>query len=254
MIIGNKNNEAELIAIIPSIKSHMNEWQILNIKIVENSSLSQKEITHRFAEQYRSYEGVIYPVSDLKIMMLVRLGLVENYALMKSEIEKKIPSHCCRILLRKMSTAGLRQIQIDLTQKDASFNLSDNLFDERMRRNTNVILIADDDAFIRKSLRALLVSCGEVHEVSNGDQVFPSYLKNNPDILFLDIHMPGKTGLEVIPNIIEMDSDAFIIVLSADSQKGNVLEALEKGAAGFLTKPPAKSRIQEYLNQCITIN
>jgi len=253
MIVADKNNEAELIAIIPSIKNHMNEWQIVNIKIMEKSSVSQKEIVQRFLEQYRSYEGVIYPVSASKIVMLIRLGLIENYALMKAEIERKIPSLYCRILLRKMSAAGLKQIHLDLSEKGASFNLLDNLFELRICRKTNVVLIADDDSFVRKSLGTLLASCGDVYEIEDGDQIVKTYLKYNPDILFLDIHMPGKTGLEVIPNLIEIDTDAFIVVLSADSQKENVLEALERGAAGFLTKPPAKHRIQEYLNQCITI-
>ena len=65
--------------------------------------------------------------------------------------------------------------------------------------------------------------------------------------------MPDKTGLELIPDIIDIDSDAFIIILSADSNKDNVIAALEEGGAGFLTKPPAKAKVQEYLTQCITM-
>ena len=252
MILADKNNDAELVALVPSIKNFMNEWQIVNINIAETSTLSQKQIIQKFIDQYRNYDGVIYPVNSAKFVMLVRLGIIENYALMKSEIEKKIPQHSCRILLRKMSAKGLRQIQIDLSEKVTSVSLAENLYYQRMNRKENVILIADDDAFVRKSMSALL-SCGTIFEVEAGKQVIPSYLKHNPDILFLDIHMPDKTGLELIPDIVEIDSDAFMIVLSADSQKENVLTALELGAAGFLSKPPLKQRVQEYISQCITI-
>lgn len=253
MILANKSNDAELMALVPSIKNHMNEWQIVNINIVENSALSQKAIIEKFLAQYRAHEGMIYPVSPKKIVMLIRLGIVENYALMKSEIEKKMPNHCCRVLLRKMSAVGMKQIQIDLTKRDTAIDLAENMYSQRASRKENVILIADDDTFIRKSMGALLASCGNIFDVDCGKDVVSAYLKHNPDILLLDIHMPDKTGLELIPDIVEVDSDAFIIVLSADSQKENVLKALELGAAGFLTKPPAKHKVQEYLSQCITI-
>ncbi len=253
MIIAEKKNDSELMMLVPSIKNHMSEWQIINIKIVENSVLSQKEIIKHFYDQYRKYEGMIYPVSPRKIVMLVRLGIIENYAVIKSDIEQKIPNHCCRILLRQMSKIGIKQVQIDLTEKDTSINLTESMYKQRETRKDNVILIVDDDPFIRKTMSILLTSCGEIIEASCGKEVVPAYLKHNPDILLLDIHMPDKTGLEIIPDLIELDSDSFIIVLSADSQKENVLKALELGAAGFLTKPPAREKIQEYLSQCITI-
>ena len=253
MILANKKNDAELMALVPSIKNNINEWQIVNINIVENSILSQKAITEKFLDQYRVYEGMIYPVSPKKIVMLVRLGIIENYIAMKTEIEKKIPGHCCRVLLRKMDAVGMKQIQIDLTEKDTTIDFSETLYSQRASRKDNVLLVADDDAFIRKSMSALLSSCGDIFDVDCGKDVVSAYLKHNPDILLLDIHMPDKTGLELIPDLIEVDSDAFIIILSADSQKENVLKALELGAAGFLSKPPAKAKVQEYLSQCITM-
>ena len=253
MILANKKNDTELMTLVLSIKNYMNEWQIVNVNVIDNSRLSQRSILERLLDQYRRYEGMIYPVSDKKIVMLVRLGLIENYAIMKAEIEQKIPEHCCRVLLRKMSAIGLRQMQIGLMNKDNSVGLQDNLFAHRGERRENVILIADDDPFVRKSMATILTPCGTVFEAKSGDEVVAAYIQHNPDILLLDIHMPEKTGLELIPEIIEYDSDAFILVLSADSMRENVLIALEKGAAGFLTKPPAKQKVQEYLGQCITI-
>ena len=83
--------------------------------------------------------------------------------------------------------------------------------------------------------------------------VLKFYHEHNPDILFLDIHMPGRTGLDLINEILEIDPDAYIIILSADSSADNVVKAINKGAIGFLSKPPAKDRMQQYINQCITI-
>lgn len=253
MIRAKSNSNAELLALAPSIKNNMMEWQIVHMKMQKDSPLSQEDIINRLITAYKTYDGIIFASSDTQIIMIIRLGIVENYVVVKKEIEKNIPGHVCRIMLRKMSTMGMKQIQIDLMQKNTSIDLIDDLYTRRVERKKNVIMIADDDAFVRKSMCSLLAACGEIQDVDTGEKVTKAYLKHNPDFLLLDIHMPGKTGLEIIEEIMEFDADAFIIVLSADSSSDNVLNALNNGASGFLTKPPSQEKIQDYLNKCITI-
>ncbi len=253
MIRAKNNNNAELLTLAPSIENNMMEWQIVNIDLQKDNNISPKDITKQLLEKYKSYDGIIFTASETKIMMVIRLGIVENYAVMKKEIEDNIPEHIYRIMLRKMSSLGMKQIQIDLMQKNTSIDLINDLYSQRVDRKRNVIMIADDDAFVRKSMSALLTTCGEIQEVETGEKVTKAYLEHNPDFLLLDIHMPGKTGLEIIENIMEFDTDAFIIVLSADHSSDNVLNALNNGAAGFLIKPTSKEKVHDYLNKCITI-
>ncbi len=253
MILSSKHNDNELMALAPSIQHHINEWQIVNINITKNSTLSQKEIIERLLKNYEQYEGLIYPVSDTKIMMLARLGIIHNYATMKTDIEKKLPKHCCRIALRKMNAAGLKQVKIDIVEKNDDTKLHENLHQRRLDRSENIILIADDDKLIRTAMSKLLAMTGTLVQEENGAKVITQYLNHNPDIVFLDIHMPGKNGLETVKDLIALDPDAFIILLSADSSADNVLKALEEGAAGFLSKPPAKEKVQDYISQCLTM-
>ncbi len=253
MIIADKKNEAGLIALAPSIKNNMHEWQIVKINISPKSAMLPQAVMKQLQTQYREYEGMIYAISPRKIVMLARLGLIDNYATMKTELESKIPNHNCRVLLRKMSAIGLRQVQIDLSAKNNSMELAEGLYEQRVARKDNIIMIADDDSFIRKSLNMLLSASGDITEIDDGANVIKSYLQCNPDMVFLDIHMPNKTGLDLISEILEVDSDACIVMLSADSQKDNIVLALESGAIGFLTKPPSKNKIQEYISQCLTI-
>lgn len=253
MILADKKNDSQLLALVPSIKRHMDEWQIVNVNVMKETSLSQQQIIEKLMSNYEGHEGLIYPVSTTKIVMLVRLGIVHNYAYMKTEIEQRMPKHCCRIMMRKVNAAGLKQIQIDLMEREDGLAISDNMYQRRQDRKENVILIADDDRFTRLSMAKLLAISGSLVEAENASEVMSQYLNRNPDIVFLDIHMPGKSGLEVIKDIIGVDPDAYIIVLSADSSAGNVLKALEEGAAGFLSKPPSKAKVQEYINQCITV-
>ena len=251
MIIGSKENQAEIMAFLPSMKTNMDEWQIVSVKIPQRGKKYQDRILKELLRIYIDKAGILFPVSDYKIVMVIRLGVINNYAVLKNEIENKMPRHDARVIARKMSAAGMKQIQLDLSDKDRIGKTS--LYKEREIRKRNVFLIAEDDIFIRKTLRATLENYGEVHEVGDGAQVAEEYIKCNPDFVFMDIHMPNKNGLELVNEIMETDTDSFIVIASSDSVKENVIEAISGGAAGFLAKPVKKAKILEYINQCITI-
>ena len=140
MILAGKKNDVELMALVPSIKNFMNEWQIVNIKVIGDSQLSQGEIIKQMMKQYAQYEGLIYSLSAHKVVMLVRMGVITNYAVMKSGIEKNIPGHNCYVMVQKMSGAGLKQVQIDLTHRPEGAALAENMFDLRNRRKENIIV------------------------------------------------------------------------------------------------------------------
>ena len=250
MILGNKKNQAQILAFIPTMKANMHEWQIISVKFPNRSKETQTVIIGELMKLYKDKEGIIFPVSDYKVVLVVHLGLINNYALLKSEFEDQMHTHSCRVIARKMSPVGLKQVQIDLSFKDEETDLS--MYEERERRKKNVFLVADDDMFVRKTLSKLLSVYGEVIEVESGGSVKPSYLEHNPDIVFLDIHMPGQSGLEIVNSLIDIDTDAFLIMISADSSRENVLEAVSCGAVGFLSKPLIKEKVREYLSQCIT--
>lgn len=253
MIIGSKDKHEDVMALIPAIQESMDEWQMLNISILRESQLTRDQVLERLLNKYKEHKGFIYPASPTKIIMGVRFGVIDNYAIMKKHIEESVPNNCCHITLKKMSPVGLKHVQTDLTQSNNNMLLEDTMFDQRQKRRQNMLLIADDDAFIRKAMKKLLLASGVLIEAGDSKAVVTQYINKNPDVLFLDIHMPGKNGLELIQDIMEVDPDAYIVLLSADSSPGNVLKALEEGAVGFLSKPPSKKKVQDYLSQCITV-
>ncbi len=252
MIIAKKEDDSKLVAIVHSIKRSMNEWQLMNVVMLENSNLSQDEVIQHLYQKYKEYEGILYPVSKAKIVVIIRLGLIDNYIQIKSDLEKQIPKHACRITIKKMSAIGIKQIQIELTEKQVQSATLD-LYEQRKNRKKNIIMVVDDDSFIRKSMKFLLSSCGDVISIADSKDVLTSYIEHNPDIVFLDIHINGHSGLTLVPELMKIDSDSCIVMLSADSVKENVLSSLTNGAIGFLTKPPSKEKVKEYINQCITI-
>lgn len=101
------------------------------------------------------------------------------------------------------------------------------------------ILIVDDSKTSRKFLRNMLEQAGHeiVAEAVNGAEGVEKFKIYRPDITTMDITMPVLGGIDAVKDIIEIDPDAKIIMVTAAGQKANMIEALKKGAADFIQKP-----------------
>jgi two-component system chemotaxis response regulator CheY len=117
----------------------------------------------------------------------------------------------------------------------------------------NVVVVADDDLFVRKVIISALSDLAEIVEVADGAEVEKVCRARKPDIVFLDIHLPNVSGLDLVHKLIKEDMGAYIVMLSADSSEENVLKSKLKGAKGFMTKPFKKERIMHFFNACPTI-
>jgi len=102
------------------------------------------------------------------------------------------------------------------------------------------ILIADDEPDILEIIQFNLQAEGyEVFTAKNGDEAIEMAKKHQPDLIILDIMMPGKDGIDVC-NILRMQpafKDTLIVFLSALSDEGTEVRGLETGADDYLTKP-----------------
>lgn len=101
------------------------------------------------------------------------------------------------------------------------------------------ILIVDDSTVMRRSLSLILSKGGHkiVGQAINGDQAYSLYCQLRPDLVTMDITMPGMDGIESLQKILKVDPAANVIMISALDQKRMVLEALETGAKHYLVKP-----------------
>lgn len=124
--------------------------------------------------------------------------------------------------------------------------------ENRNERDENIIMIAEDDMFMRSLAKAAIEGLGTIVEAENAKNVMPQYIKYKPDILFLDIHLPGGDGLQILEEILEYDEDAHIVILSADSNEENIKFTSQKGAQGFITKPFTKEKMIETIKACPT--
>ena len=99
------------------------------------------------------------------------------------------------------------------------------------------ILIVDDDARLCKVLDRYLTSAGyQVKTANNGEEMHKSIKTRTPDIVILDLQLPGKHGLELAMEI-RRDSEIGIIILTGTGDKFDEIVGLEGGADGYLLKP-----------------
>ncbi len=114
------------------------------------------------------------------------------------------------------------------------------------------ILIVEDDATMRKTMRVMLEKINfSVLEASNGLEAEEVYKKDLPSLVFMDIVLPGKHGIDAIKGIIEFDTDARIIAYSGLHQESLVMASLDAGARDFIAKPFELEEIITTINKHI---
>jgi two-component system KDP operon response regulator KdpE len=103
--------------------------------------------------------------------------------------------------------------------------------------NSSGILVVDDEAQIRRVLRTALSAHGYViREVATGEEAVAAVRKERPDLILLDVNMPGMGGLQAARDIREM-SDAPIIMLTVRNAERDKVIALDAGADDYVVKP-----------------
>jgi DNA-binding response OmpR family regulator len=110
------------------------------------------------------------------------------------------------------------------------------------------VLVVDDELFVGELLKEYLSIIGyEVTAVSNGEDALSVIEQSPPNIVILDIRMPGMGGMEVLKAIKEKNRDIGVIMLSAYGDPETVNEALRLGADHYLQKPMNLKHLVETL-------
>jgi two-component system, NarL family, nitrate/nitrite response regulator NarL len=111
------------------------------------------------------------------------------------------------------------------------------------------ILIVDDHPITRDALAALLGQHGfsVVGEAAEGEEAIELTRRLRPQVVLLDLSMPGLSGLEALPRLREAAPETEVVVLTASGTEENLLAAIRGGAAGYLLKSEPPERIAEFL-------
>jgi two-component system chemotaxis response regulator CheY len=102
------------------------------------------------------------------------------------------------------------------------------------------LLLVDDDTFVRRILKDVLAETGielRLLEASDGEECLEVAAREKPDLMFLDLFMPRRSGLEVLGAIREVSPRTRVLVISSMDAEPVVEQALAAGAVGFVGKP-----------------
>lgn len=118
-----------------------------------------------------------------------------------------------------------------------------------MTLNEITVMIADDSMFARKKLINYIQTLGvkAVYEAGDGEEAVNKYKELKPDVVFMDIIMPKKTGIEAVGEIVAFNPSAKVVMASSVGTQNHLKDAIAAGAFDFLQKPIANDQILKIL-------
>lgn len=122
-----------------------------------------------------------------------------------------------------------------------------------MNNNNDIrVVLIEDDEVIREGFSFLLdqeEGCSVVGAFSDAEKALNALVSLDPDVILLDIQLPGLSGIEALPKIKDILPDVAVIILSVNEHQDTVFDALAKGASGYLTKNTPPDKIVAAVNE-----
>ena len=119
---------------------------------------------------------------------------------------------------------------------------------------SQTVLVCDDAVFMRTLIADILTQAGfeVVGEAETGMQAVDEYRRLKPDLVTMDIVMPGMGGIDAVREIVKADPNAKVLMCSAMGQQALVVEAIQAGAKDFVVKPFQPSRVLEAVQRVLS--
>ena len=115
------------------------------------------------------------------------------------------------------------------------------------------VLISDDSILVRKQFSEVLASmgCTNIINASNGQDAVNMYKEHNPDLVFMDIIMPVKSGIEALKEITNFNPNAKVVIASSAVTQNYLKLAIKAGAYDFLQKPISEDYLKKIIDKVI---
>ena len=113
------------------------------------------------------------------------------------------------------------------------------------------VIVVDDQALVREGLMTLLDAAVDITPVaaaSDGEEAVVLAARHRPDVVLMDLHMPGVDGVEATRRIRAAQPDTEIVVLTTHADEASILDALQAGARGYLTKDAGIAEISRAIH------
>lgn len=117
----------------------------------------------------------------------------------------------------------------------------------------NRVLIVDDSLIMRRRISEIAAQSGWMiaGEARNGEEAVAMYQQEKPNLVTMDIVMPKMDGVAALRQIMSLDADARVVMISAVNQKEKLAECITAGAIDFIVKPFDKSELQNFFKKIL---
>ena len=232
-------------------------WRYLHFKFADlPDGTNEEKLAQNIFKIFESLPGSFYYHPRAGITVFCKM----SETIIVDDIVYKIKNlikgdFMCRIGEQSVLKGGVLSLHFLFSPtSDQQQRLSQEfIMQEKMSRANDIIMIVEDDLFARNIAVNAMKSKFKVVEVSDGAKATQEYLAHSPDVLFLDIHLPNKKGPAILKEIMEVDPQAYVVMLSADAAKDRIMECIEIGAKGFIAKPFKGEKLFDYIRKCPTI-
>lgn len=126
-----------------------------------------------------------------------------------------------------------------------------SIINTRKKRVKPQVMVIEDDAFTRQLVLNIMRKQYPIEGTGKPAEALSMYIKLAPNVLFLDINLPDVTGHELLERILEIDPNAYVVMLSGNADANNITAAMAKGAKGFVGKPFTKDKLLQYIDKCM---
>jgi two-component system, chemotaxis family, chemotaxis protein CheY len=250
-------DQEKFLKFVPKIRQNVHDWGVVEVSLTGQTSHSAPYIVRQVKNYFSDRDGIIFICSNTQILVIVNMAGSAGFYSLSQGLNEKLPQYSCDVKAANLTSDGLRKLQImlqDMEQKQRAQPAANPLLAERLERKEKVILVVEDDMYIRELLGKPFQSKGKVVRLDDAENIVETYLQILPDIVFLDIHLPGGSGLDCLAEILSFDDSAYIVIVSIDTAKENIFAAQKLGAKGFVAKPFTPEKLMAVYNKCPTLS
>ena len=199
--------------------------------------------------------GTIYHYHDGDVIALIRMSETRQRDILKAlyeEVATEIGSTLCEYhnlardiyLYQKLTDRKLVAGKLIEAYHDMSdVHKIESLSLRRKKREDPLILFVEDDRFTASYASNILSKEFDVIQAKTGEEAISQYIEHAPDMVFLDIHLPGISGHDTLKAMKRVDPEGYVVMLSVDAVTQNIVNASQYGASDFLKKPFSKDRL-----------
>ena len=242
--------------LIPRFSSHVKEFFTkMNAKIFV---CSNKDVFLLTRDVYRKEIATFLstlnqklmpdsPPSSLAILFETDINDKDLISLCRTRIEQQ---HKERLEQRKLELQKQKEdrknsvLKTEITETHVS-----KIPKKRAARKDVQLLVIEDDILTQRLIKNTLGERYLLSAAKDGYEAITQYADTAPDVVFLDIGLPDANGQDILRKILKMDPDAYIVMLSGNGDRENILQAMTSGAQGFIGKPFTQNKLFQYIEK-----